>query len=138
MPAKPKDGINPSDYVLDQDDELPSERRRREGKGKERPPQTRRLQRMPVQFVRVPIQWITQRRRGEYWFPPAVRLHLYLLHHSRWGQRGVAVTDAFLAEIEVARKTAYSALVRWEETGQIRIERRPGHALVVWPSVLAG
>jgi hypothetical protein len=136
VPVKPSD-LDLDDILLGPDDDEPPNRKKRKGQ-KDRPQQVGRLQPLPGQFVRVPIQWICQPRRGKYLYPPAVRLHLYLLHLSRWGQRGVPVTSAFRAEIKVSRKSTYQILKRIERQGWVRIERHAGHALVAWPVILAG
>jgi hypothetical protein len=119
--------------VLADDEALPP---RRHKKAIRQP--VARLSPLPGPYVRVPIQWICQPRRGKYLFRPEWRLFLYVLYRSHWGQVGVSITSAFRAEIGVSRNGAYRILERLERQGQMRVERLAGHALVAWPIVLNG
>jgi hypothetical protein len=117
------------DIILGPEDEPPNRR-----KTSRRPRQ--RLLPLPGPFVRVPIQWLCKPGR-EHVIRARERLFFYLLYRSRWGQRGVGVTDATIAEIGAPRTTVYDALNLMERKGWIRVERGPGRALVVWPIVLS-
>jgi hypothetical protein len=120
-----------ANVVLGPDDEPPNRRhkvtRQRVG----------RLPPLPGPHVRVPLQWICQPRQDKYLFRPSFRLFLYLLYRSYWGQRGVALTADVTAEIGLSRWAGYRALSLLEREKWVRVERRPGHALVVWPIVLS-
>jgi hypothetical protein len=70
-------------------------------------------------------------------FEPVARLFLYVLYRSHWGQRGVALTSAFIAEIGLSRWAASRALARLERKKVVRVDRRPGQAVVAWPKVLS-
>jgi hypothetical protein len=132
MPGKSETEIDLDDLLLGPDDELPSEQRREAQK------QAKSLRPLPSHFVRVPVPWICQKRKGRYLYPPQWRLFHYALYRSHWGQCGVAITGAFRAEIAVSRNKAYDAVEKFERGGWFRVERLPGHALVVWPLVLTG
>jgi len=58
-----------------------------------------------------------------------------VLYRSHWGQRGVALTNAVAAEIEVPERTKRDLLDRLERKGWVRVERHSGRAPVVWPLV---
>jgi hypothetical protein len=118
------------DVFLSPDDEPPNRKPKR---GRRR---VARLQPLPGIFVRVPLQWLCNPCR-EHIFKPEGRLFLYLLHHSRWGQRGVMLTSAAAAEIGLSRYAMYRAIEQLERKGWVRVIRRPGCALEVWPIVPA-
>jgi hypothetical protein len=124
-------GESDRDLFIGPDDEPPN---RPQQKGRRK--RIERLQPLPGAFVRVPLSWICAPRKGEYPFPPEWRLYLLVLYRSHWGQRGVPITTAFRADIAVSRDTTYGCLKRLAAKGLLRIERRPGHALVAWPIVL--
>lgn len=85
----------------------------------------------------MPIQWLTNPDRRGHLFNPEARLLLYVLFRSYWGQRGVALTKTFLTEIGLSRHAGYRALAHLERKRWVRVERSPGHALVIWPVILA-
>jgi hypothetical protein len=119
-----------SDIILGPDDEPPNRaRKRRQGR-------VERLRSLPGPYVRVPIQWLCKPCR-DHVFRPKERLFLYVLYRSHWGQRGVALTDAVIAEIGISRWNAYKILERLERKGWLRVERQPGRSRVMWPAVLA-
>jgi hypothetical protein len=124
---------NLTDYegaILAPDDEPPNRSHRKDHRRIER------LRPLPGPYVRVPIQWLCNPCRTHV-FAPEARLFLYVLYRSHWGQRGVAMTRAVVTEIGVPRETARDALGQLARKGWVRVERRPGHALIVWPIVLA-
>jgi hypothetical protein len=123
MSDKPDESI-----FADPEDELPNQKAKQRG----------HLSALPGPYVRVPLQWICKQRRGNYLFGAEVRLFLYALYCSYWGQRGVPLTQAFRDEINVSRDGAYKIVERLESQGWLRVERCPGHAMVVWPVVITG
>lgn len=101
----------------------------------EKPARTRRLRPLPEAYVRVPVQWLTNPRRGHV-FAPEARLFLYVLYRSHWGQHGVKLTAAVAAEAEMPDKTKRDALRRLERKGWVRVERQERlDAPVVWPII---
>jgi hypothetical protein len=126
--------INPGEFedaFPGPDDEPPTRKR------KKRPERARRMQPLPGAFVRVPIQWLTRPGRPHA-FDPEARLFLHVLYRSRWGQRGVVVTDAVATEIGVPARIKRRMLRRLAGKGWIRIERRSRYgAPEVWPIVLS-
>ena len=129
MPASP---IDYDDMFLGPDDEPPNRSRRNSQKPVER------LLPLPGHFARVPIQWLCKpHRKGG--FPAQTRLLLFVLYRSRWGQRGVVVTDKMAAEVGIVPRTKRKLLAQLERAGWFRIERHIRHgAPVVWPSVISG
>jgi hypothetical protein len=119
-----------SNIFLGPDDEPPNRARKKA--------RTRvgRLPPLPGPHVRVLTQWLSHPRR-EHVFQAEQRLFLYVLYRSHWGQLGVTLTRAAIAEIGAPRRTLYDAICRLERKGWIRVERRPGRVLVVWPEGLA-
>jgi hypothetical protein len=120
------------DVFLGPDDEPPNRPQRRSRRPAER------LLPLPGAYVRVPVQWLRKPVRHHV-FGPRERLFLYVLYRSRWGQRGVAVTDKVAAEVGVASRYKRQVMVQLERAGWIRVERHTRHgAAVVWPIVIAG
>jgi hypothetical protein len=134
VPANPKDY---EDAFLGPDDDEPPNRSSKK-KGRQPVRRAGRLQPLPGAYVRVPIQWICQPRRGKYLLPPKWRLFHYVLYRSHWGQRDVPLTSKFLAEIKVSLRNAGLLVAELEKAGWLWVERQPGHVLVVRPIVLTG
>jgi hypothetical protein len=126
--------------VLDEnggDDETVLVVKRRKRQTAKEPEGKGRLGRLPGLFVRVPLSWITGSPRACP-FGERDRLFLYLLLRSRFGQRGVKLTSAWAAEVNVS-PWARKRHLRWlEAEGWVRVERKGRAAPVVWPIVTAG
>jgi hypothetical protein len=120
---------NLADFVLGPDDEPPNRKKATRHK-------VGRLPALPGHYVRVPVSWICKPLRGKYRFPPEYRLFFYLLYRSHWGQRGVPVTAAFRAEVQISRSGCWRALERFEHDDLVRVERHRGRSPIVWPIVL--
>lgn len=93
-----------------------------------------RLKRLPVAFGRVPIAWLSEPSP----FDAKSRLLIYLLYRSRWGQRGIKLTSAVVAELGITSRTKQRCLSRLEQEGRVRIERTGRDAPTAWPIVLVG
>jgi hypothetical protein len=141
MPDKPDDSpFDPNDVFLDPDDEdqIPPNRANRAPERLENQGGRLQLPRLPGLYARVPLQWLTNPCREDV-FEPEARLFLYLLLRSRWGQRGVHLTNAVATEIRISALVKRRALGRLERKGWVRVERHPGHgAPTVWPIVISG
>jgi hypothetical protein len=124
----PQDDL--ANIVLGPDDEPPKRVRKTTRR------QVNRLQPLPGPYVRVPIQWLCKPGR-EHIAPPEMRLFLYVLYRSHWGQRGVVLTNAAASEVGVEPRTKQKALGRLKRKGWVRTERHSSHkAPLVWPIVL--
>ena len=102
-----------------------------------KPAKPERLKRLPVAFGRVPIAWLSD---GPWPSPfdAQGRLLIYLLYRSRWGQRGVKLTNAVAAELGMTPRTKQRCLLRLEQAGRVRVERTDHGAPVAWAIVLVG
>jgi hypothetical protein len=107
--------------ILTDDDELPSERRKREQAGK-RKPRAERLPRVHVPFAVVPISWLKDRR---HWadFPPRCRLLLYLIYRTHRGQKPYALTNVEAEDFGLSRFQKSRLLTELERAGRVRVER---------------
>jgi hypothetical protein len=121
------------DIFLGPDDDVPPNGARKKTRRR-----VGRLQALPGPYVRVPLQWILKPHH-ESPFTAEAALFLLILYRSHWGQRGVRLTDAVAAEVQIPSTTKRRVLRRLECKGWIRAERRTRQeAPVVWPMVLAG
>jgi hypothetical protein len=136
------DDINLEDIILGPDDEPPSRARKKDQRRRKRPGRPRSVKplgELSGLFVRVPVQWLADPGPLSQASWPEVRLFLYALFRSQWGQRGVKVTNEFAAEVGIPGSTKRWALARLERKGLIRIERHARRETpIIWPIIPAG
>jgi hypothetical protein len=124
------ESLNATRLDSEGEDESPPQKQTRQRVGRLRP--------LPGPHVRVPMQWILKPHR-ESPFTAEAALFLLILYRSHWGQRGVKLTDAVAAELQISPRTRRQALSRLESKGWVRVEHRARLAApTVWPMVLAG
>ena len=99
--------------------------------------QSERVRRSSGLYVKVEMQ-LLKPRKGLHWFRSRERLLIYILFRSKLGQRGVRMTAAVSAELDMPDRTRQRCVQELVKLGAVRIEpESSSRSLLVTPLVLA-